>query len=77
MRFGLGVFAFVASRPALYRLGMSAAVRAMRLFGRGGWVRGMPGLGAWTRHRDFPAPARKTFMAMLDAGDDGRAGGRR
>ncbi len=75
MRFGLGVFTFVAARPWLYRLGASIGVRAMRLFARGGWVRGMPGLGAWTRHRDFPAPARKTFMAMLAAGDDGGAGG--
>ncbi len=65
MRVGLGVFAFVAARPRLYRLGMSIAVRAMRLFERGGWIRGMPGLGAWTAHRDFPAPAGRTFMAML------------
>jgi L-lactate dehydrogenase complex protein LldF len=65
MRFGLGAFAFVAARPRLYRLGMSIAVRTMRLFHRGGWIRGMPGLGAWTAHRDFPAPAGRTFMAML------------
>jgi L-lactate dehydrogenase complex protein LldF len=66
MRLGLGVFAFVAQRPALYRLGTAVAVRVMRLFGRGGWIRGMPGLGAWTAHRDFPAPAGRTFMSMLD-----------
>ncbi|HMM84100.1 MAG: lactate utilization protein B [Gammaproteobacteria bacterium] len=77
MRFGLGVFTFVAARPRLYRLGATLGVRAMRLFARAGWVRGMPGLGAWTRHRDFPAPARKTFMAMLAEGDDVGAGGRR
>lgn len=65
MRVGLGVFAFVASRPWLYHLSASIAVRVMRLFNRGGWVRGMPGIGAWTAHRDFPAPAKRTFMAMV------------
>jgi L-lactate dehydrogenase complex protein LldF len=69
MRFGLGVFAFVASRPRLYHLGASIAVRMMRLFNRGGWVRGMPGIGAWTAHRDFPAPAKRTFMAMVHDGE--------
>ena len=65
MRFGLGVFAFVASRPWLYHRGASIAVRVMRLFKRGGWIRGMPGIGAWTAHRDFPAPAKRTFMEMM------------
>lgn len=73
MRFGLGIFTFVASRPRLYRLGTSIAVRAMRLFSRGGLVRGMPGIGAWTRHRDFPAPAQRTFMAMLRDSEEGRS----
>ena len=73
MRFGLGVFAFVASRPWLYRLGAPSGVRAMRLFNRGGWVRGMPGIGAWTAHRDFPAPAKRTFMAMLRDRRGGKA----
>ncbi len=68
MRFGLGLFTFVARHPRLYRLGAAVAVRAMRLFGRGGRIRSMPGLGAWTNHRDFPAPAERTFMEML--GDD-------
>ena len=71
MRFGLGVFAFVASRPWLYHVGASIAVRAMRLFKRDGWIRGMPGIGAWTEHRDFPAPAKRTFMAMVRDGAEG------
>jgi L-lactate dehydrogenase complex protein LldF len=31
----------------------------------------MPGIGAWTANRDFPAPAKRTFMAMVrDGGED-------
>ena len=63
-RLGLGLFTFVASRPWLYRLGQDLALRAMRLFGRKGWISRMPGLGAWTRHRDFPVPEASTFMAQ-------------
>ncbi|MEY5099229.1 MAG: hypothetical protein RJA36_1948 [Pseudomonadota bacterium] len=63
-RIGLGLYTFVASRPWLYRLGQGLAVRAMRLFGRNGWISSMPGLGAWTRHRDFPVPEASSFMAQ-------------
>jgi len=63
-RIGLGLFTFVASRPWLYRLGQRLALRAMRLFGRKGWISRMPGLGAWTRHRDFPVPEASSFMAQ-------------
>ena len=48
------------------------AVRAMRLFSRGGWIRSMPGLGAWTAHRDFPAPEGRTFMARYASGEGQR-----
>ena len=68
LRFGLGLFTFIASRPRLYRLGQGLAVRALRLFGRDGWVRRMPGLGAWTQHRDFPVPEGRTFMAQVQRG---------
>ena len=63
-RIGLGLFTFVASRPWLYRLSQGLALRAMRLFGRKGWISRMPGLGAWTRHRDFPVPEASSFMAQ-------------
>lgn len=75
MRFGLAGFAFVASHPRLYRLATAIAVRAIRVFRRGGWIRGMPFIGAWTAHRDFPAPAPRTFMAMLSKTRDGRGEG--
>jgi L-lactate dehydrogenase complex protein LldF len=64
VRAGIGLFAFVASRPWLYHKATAAAVQVMRLFNRHGRLKGMPFIGAWTRHRDFPAPAAKTFMQM-------------
>ncbi|MBI3155329.1 MAG: lactate utilization protein [Burkholderiales bacterium] len=69
MRVGLGLFTFAASNPWLYRLGTALGLRAMRLFARGGWIRRMPGLGAWTAHRDFPAPEGRSFMARYASGE--------
>ncbi|MES2887186.1 MAG: lactate utilization protein B [Pseudomonadota bacterium] len=64
VRAGLWLFHAVASRPWLFHLGSAVAVRVMRLFRSGGRLRGMPLIGAWTQHRDFPAPAARTFMEM-------------
>jgi len=72
MRFGMGVFTFVASRPWLYRLQTAVAVRVLRLFSRGGWIRSMPGLGPWAEYRDFPAPEGRTFMARYASGEGQR-----
>jgi L-lactate dehydrogenase complex protein LldF len=72
MRFGMGVFTFVASRPWAVPARGTVAVRVMRLFSRGGWIRSMPGLGAWTQHRDFPAPEGRTFMARYASGEGQR-----
>ncbi|MEK0085751.1 lactate utilization protein B [Benzoatithermus flavus] len=63
-RAGIGLWAFVAQRPRLYRLATAWAVRALRLFRRGGWIRVLPLASGWTAHRDFPAPAGKTFMEL-------------
>jgi L-lactate dehydrogenase complex protein LldF len=62
-RGALGLWAWAAKRPRLYRLGSGMAVRVMRLFGRG-WIARMPLAGGWTRHRDLPAPEGRTFMAQ-------------
>ena len=72
VRFGLGIHTFVASRPRLYHLGVAIAIRVMRLFSRGGVVKGMPGLGAWTAYREFPAPAKRTFMEMVKDQENAR-----
>jgi L-lactate dehydrogenase complex protein LldF len=76
LRLGLGLHTYVAARPRLYRLGIALALPLMRLFARGGWIRRMPGLGAWTAHRDFPAPEARSFMARYAVGERPRAGGR-
>jgi L-lactate dehydrogenase complex protein LldF len=66
-RAGLGVWLFFATHPRLYRLATAAVVRVMRLLRRNGWIGRLPLAGAWTRYRGFPAPAKRTFMEMLDA----------
>lgn len=64
MRWGLGLWAFAATRPALYRLGTAIAIRAIRLIGRSGWIASLPFAGGWTKHRDLPKPAARSFMAQ-------------
>jgi L-lactate dehydrogenase complex protein LldF len=62
-RFGLKLWAFFAKRPRLYKLGASLAVPMLSLLGgkrrRMGWL---PLAGGWTKHRELPAPERRTFM---------------
>ena len=71
-RWGIGVWAFVARRPRLYRLASGMGVRLLRLLGHGGWIRSLPLAGAWTAHRDFPVPSSGTFMAHYRAQRAGR-----
>jgi L-lactate dehydrogenase complex protein LldF len=64
VRFNLGVWAFFARRPALYRLAARAAALGMGLFGRKrGRFSKMPLAGGWTAGRDLPAPEGDTFFA--------------
>ena len=71
-RRALGLWSYVARRPALYRLGAQAAALALRAIGRGGRIRSAPGMGAWTATRDFPAPQGGTFMAQWKPDAQGR-----
>jgi L-lactate dehydrogenase complex protein LldF len=62
-RRGLGVWAWVAQRPALYRLGTRMALAALRLSGgKRGRFRSMPLASGWTGQRDLPAPQGRSFM---------------
>ena len=67
-RWGLGLWAFFAARPKLYRLATRAAVWGMGLLGgRRGRFASLPLAGGWTAHRDFPAPQGATFMQQWRA----------
>jgi L-lactate dehydrogenase complex protein LldF len=62
-RSGLGLWAFFASRPKLYRLATSIGIPLLSLFGgRKGRFRKLPFASGWTKYRDMPAPESRTFQ---------------
>jgi L-lactate dehydrogenase complex protein LldF len=63
-RYGLGLWAAFARRPALYRAATRLAMRVLGWFGHKGRFRKLPLAGGWTRHRDFPAPQGETFQSL-------------
>ena len=68
VRYGLGVWAYFAKRPKLYRLATSMAMRTLALLGRSkGRFAALPFAGGWTKYRDFPAPQGATFQAQWRA----------
>jgi L-lactate dehydrogenase complex protein LldF len=67
-RYGIGVWAFFARRPTLYRLVTGLAMRALHLAARGrGRFSWLPLAGGWTRYRDLPAPQGATFQSRWRA----------
>lgn len=68
VRWGLGVWAWFARRPAVYRLATRTGMAGLRLLGgRRGRLSSLPLAGGWTGERDFPAPQGDTFMAQWKA----------
>jgi L-lactate dehydrogenase complex protein LldF len=69
LRRGLGLWAFVAARPGLYRLAARASSMAMRVMGMGrGRIARLPFFASgWTKVRDMPAPEGATFMDQWKA----------
>jgi len=68
MRYGLGVWAFFAKRPALYRLASRAAAIGLGFLGRRrGFFTWLPLAEGWTVGRNFPAPEGDTFFAQYAA----------
>ncbi len=64
-RYGLGVWAFFARRPALYKLATGLAMPVMSYLARKqGRFKKLPLASGWTDHRDMPAPQGKTFQAQ-------------
>ena len=69
VRAGLGLWAFAAKRPRLYRFGTRLSVALLRwLAGAKGYLSALPGAGGWTRHRDLTAPQQGTFMYQYNKG---------
>lgn len=69
VRAGIGLWAFAAKRPRLYRLGVRMVLPVLRLLGKQGWIGSAPLLGAWTDQRDFPTPPKGgSFMSQYQAG---------
>jgi L-lactate dehydrogenase complex protein LldF len=67
-RWGLGAWAFLASRPKLYHWAMRWPVRTLRLLaGKRRRLATLPLAGGWTKHRDFPAPEGQTFQQQWKA----------
>jgi L-lactate dehydrogenase complex protein LldF len=61
----LGVWAFFAKRPALYRIATRMAARVLKAWGGSGkMIRALPMAGGWTDNRDMPAPPGKTFTEL-------------
>ncbi|HJV85436.1 MAG TPA: LutB/LldF family L-lactate oxidation iron-sulfur protein [Noviherbaspirillum sp.] len=64
-RLGLMAWAFLAKRPALYRLATRIGVRLMHFMAGGKkTISKLPGASGWTDYREMPAPSGKTFREM-------------
>lgn len=64
-RLALTVWAFVAKRPALYRLATRIGVRFMHAMAGGKkTISKLPFASGWTDYRDMPAPSGKTFREL-------------
>jgi L-lactate dehydrogenase complex protein LldF len=67
-RWGLRTWAFFATRPALYRLATRLGMATLGAVGRRrGRFKTLPFAYGWTKHRDMPAPAGRTFMDQYKA----------
>ena len=65
VRYGIGLWAFMARRPKLYRLATGIAARLLNMWaGKPARFETLIGAGGWTKHRDLPAPQGSTFMAQ-------------
>ena len=62
IRLGLRGYAWLTTRPRLFRLATRSAALFGRIWGRDGWLRKIPFfLRGWTDKREMPAPADQTF----------------
>lgn len=67
-RFWFRLYGTLVTRPKLYRLAIRLVRFGLRsMADREGWIRWAPGpLAGWTKMRDFPLPARRSFLKRWD-----------
>ncbi len=64
-RVSIAVWRYLATHPGWYALATKLAARiGRRLGGRGGVIHNLPRLDGWTKGRDMPAPAGRTFREL-------------
>jgi L-lactate dehydrogenase complex protein LldF len=70
-RLGVGAFAFVASRPALWQTTTALGRTFSSLVAEEGYLKGawLPVLRAWLEERDFPQPAKRSFRERWRRGE--------
>jgi L-lactate dehydrogenase complex protein LldF len=72
-RLAMKLFAWAASRPAIYRRGASLVRWRLRGLARDGWIAKAPGPASrWTQYRDLKSPAARTFQDQWRARRSGR-----
>lgn len=66
-RYGLGLWAFFATRPALYRFATRIGISLLsRVAGKKRRLSRLPLAGGWTDYRDMPAPEGESFVAAFN-----------
>jgi len=68
LRAGLRVYSISVTHPPLFRIGATLSRLGSRTVGAlgGGWIKWLPPpLNAWTKSRDFPAFAPRSFSAQF------------
>ena len=64
-RMAIAGWSFMAARPGLYALFAKVGARVGSwLGGRDGLIHSLPGIDGWTKGRDMPAPAGRTFREL-------------
>jgi len=70
-RLAVVIWAALAKRPHLYAFATRVVARLLRLAsGQKGRLERIPFAGGWTRMRDLPAPAGRTFRDLYSARDE-------
>ncbi len=64
IRWALGSWAWLATRPKLYQPVMAMSIWILAKLGRKGKFSYLPLAGGWTNSRDMPAPQGQTFMSQ-------------